>query len=99
MSKIGQYNIEMTEYVNELGYETVEEAIADGWDSAEFYASYRKQTEDEQTKAHEAWLEEKKKVLGGLMSLYLGYSSAGKSDSTEASIVLGAMDFINKGEQ
>ena len=72
MSKMSQIHAEMTEHVNELGYETVEEAIADGWDSAEFYASYEKQNmvptpykpKDEQTKAHEAWLKEKEIVLG-----------------------------------
>ncbi len=92
MSKIGQYNIEMTEYVNELGYETVEEAIADGWDSAEFYASYRKQTEDEQTKAHEAWLEEKQIVLGDLKNLII-------HSVYDFDIIKHAIDFIEAGEQ
>jgi len=96
MSKIGQLNIEMTEKVNELGYETVEEAIADGWDSAEFYASY---TKDEQTKAHEAWLEEKKELVGDLRNLLLGMHVAGKSDTTEYNIINHALEFINKGEQ
>lgn len=96
MSKIGQYNIELQEQANELGFESVQEAFDNGY---EVVGGKLVEKKDEQTQAHEAWLEEKKRVLGGLMSLYLGYSSAGKSDSTEASIVLGAMDFINKGEQ
>lgn len=70
MSKIGDFNIAMTEKVNELGYETVEEAIADGWDSNEFYMSYMKEARDEQEKAHEAWLKEREQVLGELISVY-----------------------------
>lgn len=61
MSKIGTYNLAMTEKVNELGYDTVEEAVADGWDSSEFYASYIK---DEQEQAHKEWLEEQASEYG-----------------------------------
>ena len=104
MSKIGQYNIEMTEYVNELGYETVEEAIADGWDSAEFYESYRKQTEDEQTKAHEAWLKEREEVIKGLERMidlwkgnYTDYELSYALYQYQDALVK-AIDFIKKGE-
>lgn len=96
MSKSGNYYLELQEQANELGFESVQEAFDNGY---EVVGEKLVEKKDEQTQAHEAWLEEKKRVLGGLMSLYLGYSSAGKSDSTEASIVLGAMDFINKGDQ
>lgn len=71
MSKIGNFNLEMTEKVNELGYDTVEEAIADGWDSNEFYASYHEVKRDEQEKAHEAWLKEKQVVVGDLKNLLI----------------------------
>ena len=106
MSRIGQANIEMTERVNELGYETVEEAIADGWDSAEFYASYEKQSmvpapykpKDEQTKAHEAWLDEKKVLMGDLRNLLIGMHASGRSDSTDYAIIEHALEFIAKGE-
>lgn len=93
MSKIGALNLEMTEKVNELGYDTVEEAIADGWDSAEFYASYK-----EQDAAHEAWLKEKAEVLGDLNNMLIGLSAAGKSDTTEFGIIQHAIKFINNGE-
>lgn len=99
MSKISQLHAEMTERVNELGYETVEEAIADGWDSAEFYASYKKQEKDEQTKAHEAWLKRKEVVVGDLRNLLLGMHAAGKSDTTDYDIVSNALTFILEGEQ
>lgn len=93
MSKIGALNLEMTEKVNELGYDTVEEAIADGWDSNEFYASYK-----EQDVAHEAWLKEKAEVLGDLNNMLVGLSAAGKSDTTEFGIIQHAIKFINNGE-
>lgn len=95
MSKIGTYNLAMTEKVNELGYDTVEEAIADGWDSNEFYASYIK---DEQEQAHKEWLKEKIVVLGDLRNLLTGMSVAGKSDTTEFGIIKRTIEFIQKGE-
>ena len=66
MSKIGNLNLEMTEKVNELGYDTVEEAIADGWDSNEFYLSYHEEKRNELDEAHKAWLEEKETIINGL---------------------------------
>jgi hypothetical protein len=106
MSRIGQANIEMTERVNELGYETVEEAIADGWDSAEFYASYEKQNmvpapykpKDEQTKAHEAWLDEKKVIIGDLTNMLIGLHAQGKSNGTDYAVIKRTLDFITRGE-
>lgn len=99
MSKIGQYNLELTEKVNELGYDTVEEAIADGWDSNEFYASYHEEVRDaEQDKAHEAWLREKAEVIGDLNNMLAGLAAAGKSDTTEFGIIQHAIKFINEGE-
>jgi hypothetical protein len=62
MSKIGRVNLELQEQANELGYDTVQEAIADGWEANEIAATLTKK--DELEKAHEAWLKEKKKVLG-----------------------------------
>ena len=91
MSKIGQYNLELTEKVNELGYDTVEEAIADGWDSNEFYASYHEVERDEQDKAHEAWLKEKQVVMGDLKNLLI-------HGVFDFDIIKHALDFIEKGE-
>lgn len=39
MSRIGQAVIEAQEELAPLGYSTVEEAMADGWDSAEWLAT------------------------------------------------------------
>lgn len=97
MSKIGEFNLAMTEKVNELGYDTVEEAIADGWDSNEFYMSYMKEAKDELEEAHKAWLEEKRKVLSDLAYTwtYLHNNNLTK----DADAVERAINFIEKGEQ
>jgi hypothetical protein len=99
MSKMSQIHAEMTERINELGYETVEEAIADGWDSAEFYASYKEPVKDEQTKAHEAWLKRKEVVVGDLTNLLLSMHASGVSNTTEYNIINNALAFILDGEQ
>lgn len=105
MSKIGQFNIAMTEKVNELGYETVEEAIADGWDSNEFYMSYMKEVKDEQEKAHDAWLKEREEVVNGLKRMLDLWK--GPYTDYELACALGqyqdnlgkAIEFIERGEQ
>lgn len=111
MSKIGDFNIAMTEKVNELGYETVEEAIANGWDSNEFYMSYMEEAKDEQEKAHEAWLKEKDSVLNKLTAIEQYFITEEKASSTlgayeEAFIesqlrdyAKDTIEFIKKGEQ
>lgn len=96
MSKIGEHYLKLQEKVNELGYDTVEEAIADGWDSAEYFSSFR--NHDEQLEAHKAWVKERDILLGDLFNLWLGYAASGKSDTTEADIILRARDFIKRGE-
>lgn len=112
MSKIGNFNIAMTEKVNELGYDTVEEAIADGWDSNEFYASYNKQLRDQREEAHDAWLKERDDVILGLhaVRVYLeklqGRTAKDKEKLLEVAMLLDkmhtyteqAIEFIKRGE-
>lgn len=38
MSKIGQVYLAMDEALEKTGYHDVHEAMADGWDSAEYYS-------------------------------------------------------------
>lgn len=82
MSKIGNFNLEMTEKVNELGYDTVEEAIADGWDSNEFYLSYHEEKRNELDEAHKAWLEEKESVLNKLEAIEQYFTTEEKASAT-----------------
>lgn len=96
MSKTGNLYLELQDQAQELGFDTVEEALEHGY---EVVRGTLKKKEDEQTKAHEAWLEEKKVVLGDLRNLYLGYCASGKSDTTDAAVISRAIEFIAKGEQ
>lgn len=107
MSKIGNFNIAMTERVNELGYDTVEEAIADGWDSNEFYESYMEEARSEQEKAHNAWLADKTKVMSNLSkdaARLLMFAKISEDERQAAWIehiaddLVEAVNFIDKGE-
>lgn len=76
MSKISQLHAELTEQAAQLGFESIEEAEQHGW-----IVNYESgmleppvvQPEldeiEELDKAHEAWLKERKEVLGGLVNL------------------------------
>lgn len=92
MSKMGDLNLKLQEEVNDLGYDSVQEAIADGWDSAEYYSTSKKI--DGQAKAHEAWLEEKQQVLNDLD--IVAHSDSVPFEHKE--IVKQAIEFIRKGE-
>ena len=92
MSKIGNYYIELTEQANELGFETVEEAFAAGY---EVVRGELQPKEDEQDKAHKAWLEEKEKVINELAMLSDNLPAGG--DAQQA--VEHAISFIKRGEQ
>lgn len=92
MSKIGRLNLEAQEEVNTLGYSSVEEAIADGWDSAEWFATY------EQEKAHEAYLKEKEQVLNELRYARDYIVSVAGKIVPQAQYIDRAINFIEKGE-
>lgn len=70
MSRMSQLHAELTEQAAELGFMSIEEAEANGYE-----VDYDKQelvqtdNEGELDKAHEAWLKERDEVLGGLMNL------------------------------
>ena len=108
MSKIGRLNLELQEEANELGYDTVQEAIADGWEANEIAATLTKK--DELEEAHEAWLKEKKEVLEELDVLNTYFkevidATAAEHDIEETYIftqlkgyVKDAIEFIERGE-
>lgn len=62
MSKMSQLHAELSEQTAELGFESLGEAEQAGywvdWENAKLV-----KVEDEQDKAHEAWLEEKNRML------------------------------------
>lgn len=96
MSKMGNLYIELTEQANELGFESVEEALGKGY---EVVHGELQKKEDEQAKAHEAWLKRKDVVVGDLRNLLLGMHAAGKSDTTDYDIISNALKLILEGEQ
>ena len=106
MSKIGRVNLELQEEANELGYDTVQEAIADGWEANEIAATLTKK--DELREAHEAWLKEK--VLEELDVLNTYFKEIIDASAVEHNLeetfiftqlkgyVKDAIEFIKKGE-
>ena len=79
MGKMSQLHAELSEEAYEHGFDTLEEYLAD----------------QERTKAHEAWLEERADVLEGLDLVLRGVDMP-----LEYSVkIVDAMDFIKKGEQ
>lgn len=93
MSKMSQLHAELTEQASELGFESLGEAEQAGygvdWQNARLIKA-----EDEQEKAHEAWLEEKQQVLNDLD--IVAHSDSVPFEHKE--IVKQAIEFIRKGE-
>ncbi len=104
MSKMSQLHIELSEQANELGFETIQDAVNSGYivdydkgKLVEYGLGYSETVEyltKEQQKAHEAWLEEKQQVLNDLD--IVAHSDSVPFEHKE--IVKQAIDFIRKGE-
>ena len=91
MSKISNYYLELQDKAQEMGFDSVEDAFANGY---EVVRGELKPKEDEQTKAHKAWLEEKEQVLAELSMLSDNLPAGG--DAQKA--VEHAIEFLKKGE-
>lgn len=87
MSKMSQLHAELTEQAHELGFESIEEAEANGY--AVDYKLYR--LADAQKLAHEEWLEDKRITL-------INLKRAADTLEHSANAVKLAIDFIEKGE-
>lgn len=87
---MSQLHMELSEQASELGFESLGEAEQAGygvdWESARLV-----KVEDEQEKAHEAWLKEKEIVVGDLMNLLT-------HKVFDFNIIERALKFIEKGE-
>lgn len=83
MSKMSQLHAELSEQANELGFETIQDAVNSGYivdydkgKLVKYGLGYSETVEyltKEQQKAHEAWLEERDEVLddlGHLKNIY-----------------------------
>lgn len=79
MSKMSQLHAELSEQANELGFETIQDAVNSGYvvdyekgKLVKYGLGYSETVEylaKEQELAHKAWLKERDEVLGGLMNL------------------------------
>lgn len=103
MSKIGRVNLELQEQANELGYDTVQEALDNGCvvgtelfgDAPRLVKPIDMQNKlDELEEAHKAWLKEKGEVLEGLYSVYNDIDVP----LDDKRFIKHAIDFIEKGE-
>lgn len=93
MSKIGDYNLELQEQANDLGFSTVQEALDNGYEVVEEALIKA----DGRAKAHETWLEEKKNILCRLQEALTELCSV-ETWGEEAQAVADAIEFIERGE-
>ena len=68
MSKMSQLHAELSEQASDLGFESIEEAEANGYHIGYTNTGWKLQLDmaKAQEKAHEAWLKEKQQVLDEL---------------------------------
>lgn len=62
MSKMSQLNAILTEQAYELGYESLEQALNDGW-VVDYENQKLTNNDKEQEEAHKAWLKEKEECI------------------------------------
>lgn len=92
MGKMSQLHAELSEQASSLGYQSIEEAEANGYE-----IDYtRGALVDGRELAHEEWLKERDEVIRDLDHIALGYAEAGFDDHAEK--LYKAINFIKKGE-
>ena len=92
MSKMSQLHAELSEQASSLGYQSIEEAEANGYE-----IDYTKGVlVDGRELAHEEWLKERDEVIKDLDHIALGYAEAGFDDHAEK--LYKAINFIKRGE-
>lgn len=93
MSKISQLHAELSSQAYDLGFNSLEDALAMGYEVD--YENAKLVKPDEQEQAHEAWLKEKQQVLDELTDVI----NDGELDWGEiVRKVEHAIEFIEKGE-
>lgn len=102
MSKMSQLHVELTEQASELGFESIYEAEQHGYE-ADLENAKLVKVEDEQDKAHEAWLKRKERTLKELRDLQETLETLADGEPHEVSsywadTIWGAINFIEEGE-
>ena len=106
MSKMSQLHAELSEQANELGFETIQDAVNSGYvvdydkgKLVKYGLGYSETVEyltKEQDKAHEAWLKEREEVLEELRNLHEYFV---EEDDLHYSIVVAkAIKLFEEGE-
>lgn len=97
MSKMSQLHAELTEQAYELGFESIGEAEQAGygvdWENHKLI-----KIEDEQDKAHEAWLKERGELLERLEKKQEKLKRMLCDDTGLYDLVTDTINFIKKGE-
>lgn len=101
MSKMSQLHAELEQQAYEKGYESLDEALNDGATIIGETLLTRddiadKIADQEQQKAHEAWLKERGEVIKGLQATWFYLNNLGEKE--DADNVSRAMKFIEEGE-
>ena len=98
MSKMSEIAMLLDEQAGKLGFESYLEAIEIGGYEviSDGKFAHLVKIEDEQDKAHEAWLKEKEGVLADLRELLNDYLPTGEQDEIKA--LERAIGFVEKGE-
>lgn len=101
MSKMSQLHAELEQQAYEKGYESLDEALNDGATIIGETLLTRDDIADkianqEQQKAHEAWLKERGEVIKGLQATWFYLNNLGEKE--DADNVSRAMKFIEEGE-
>ena len=101
MSKMSQLHAELEQQAYEKGYESLDEALNDGATIIGETLLTRddiadKIADQEQQKAHEAWLKERDEVIKGLQATWFYLNNLGEKE--DADNVSRAMKFIEEGE-
>ena len=95
MSKMSQLHLALTEEAYDLGYVSLDQALADGWEIDYDRGKLFKGANPLEI-AHQLWLKKQKKVLDDLYDLSQELTEKGLTDW--CNVVDNAINFIKEGE-
>lgn len=99
MSRMSQLHAELSQQAYDMGYESLDDALNDGWgvdyDNQKLVKD-KESTIQELVKAHAAWEKEKEDILKRLRGMHNALSIEGFREWDN--VVSDAIDFINRGE-
>lgn len=97
MSKMSQLHAELSEQAYELGYLTLDQALADGYE-VDYRTSRLEKPVDGREQAHNEWLKRKELILKALKNLYDNYVEGSFKVKFEKEVIKEAITFIEEGE-